>query len=229
MLRNQGVLYGTVGNDLFAFFSYYSYWIVFFGVMLDNAGFPVPGEIFLLMAGAVIGTAEMDFIKAALVAITGAVMGGSASYYIGKWGGKRLIDLYCDYTLCTRKCSSRTETFYNRFGNFTIPVARFIMGVRVLSAPLAGAAKIAYSKFLILDAVGATVWTISFLFVGLVFADEILNVIALFEKIRHGFALIILSIITAFILFKLYRRRLLGAPDLRRTIQRLRSFQKKRG
>ena len=29
----------------------YGYWAVFFGVMLENAGVPVPGETILLIAG----------------------------------------------------------------------------------------------------------------------------------------------------------------------------------
>ncbi len=33
------------------FFARYGYWAVFFGVMLENAGLPVPGETILIFAG----------------------------------------------------------------------------------------------------------------------------------------------------------------------------------
>ena len=38
-------------DTLFAYFARYGYFVVFFGVMLENAGVPVPGETILLAAG----------------------------------------------------------------------------------------------------------------------------------------------------------------------------------
>ncbi len=32
---------------LLSLFVQYGYWIVFFGILLDNAGLPLPGELFL--------------------------------------------------------------------------------------------------------------------------------------------------------------------------------------
>ena len=41
----------NVLDTLLQLFKSYGYWIVFFGVMLENAGLPVPGETILLAAG----------------------------------------------------------------------------------------------------------------------------------------------------------------------------------
>ncbi|MEK6288660.1 MAG: hypothetical protein AABO57_23325 [Acidobacteriota bacterium] len=38
-------------STLLSYFQRYGYWVVFFGVMLENAGVPVPGEAILLAAG----------------------------------------------------------------------------------------------------------------------------------------------------------------------------------
>ena len=38
-------------SSLLSYFEQYGYWVVFFGVMLENAGVPVPGETTLLAAG----------------------------------------------------------------------------------------------------------------------------------------------------------------------------------
>src|SRR5258708_37677384 len=38
-------------EELLKYFSLYGYWVVFFGVMLENAGLPIPGETILLAAG----------------------------------------------------------------------------------------------------------------------------------------------------------------------------------
>ena len=41
----------TIFQTLSHFFQSYGYWVIFFGVMLENAGLPVPGETVLLFAG----------------------------------------------------------------------------------------------------------------------------------------------------------------------------------
>lgn len=213
-------------NDILNLLYLYGYWIIFFGVMLDNVGIPIPGEIFLLTAGALTGNGALGFKMSAVVAVTGAVMGGSFSYYIGRWSGMRLINLYCRYTLCTSDCSKKSESFYTRFGVIAIPMARFIMGVRTLAAPLAGAVGITYIKFLILDTIGASIWAVTFLFIGFIFRNSIMGMMPLFDKAREGFIIGILFVLIAFVSFKFIRRRLIGSPNLLKIIQRLRSFRK---
>lgn len=210
-------------NDILALFHSYGYLIIFFGVMLDNAGLPIPGELFLLMAGALAATGT-DLAPSLLVAVAGAVIGDSLAYLIGRWGGRKLIDTYINCTLCTCKCADRAESFFKRFGYVTIPMARFVFGVRTLSAPLTGALRFGYMKFLALDLVGAALWAAVFLLLGFAFKDGILDLLPVFERIRYGFVVFVLSAIVAIVGFKLIRRRILGKPDLNGAIQRLRSI-----
>lgn len=43
-------------ESLLALLVQYGYWIIFVGILLDNAGLPLPGELFLLAFGAVART-----------------------------------------------------------------------------------------------------------------------------------------------------------------------------
>jgi len=208
-------------NEILSLFHSYGYLIIFFGVMLDNAGLPVPGELFLLLAGA-LAASGMDLAPSLLAAVAGAVIGDSLAYLIGRWGGRRLIDTYINCTLCTCNCADRAESFFKRFGYVTIPMARFVFGVRTLSAPLTGALRFNYIKFLSLDLVGAALWAATFLLLGFIFKEGILDSMPFFERIRYGLVVFVLSAIAAIIVFKLIRRRILGKPDFNGTIQRLR-------
>lgn len=203
-------------------FSLYSYWIIFFGMLLDNAGLPIPGELFLLLAGAFAGAGGMDLTTSILVAIAGTTTGDSLAYLIGRLGGRRLIDLYINCTLCTCNCTDRAEAFFKRFGHITIPMARFIVGVRTLSSPIAGALRIGFIRFLTLDIIGAAVWSLTFVLLGFIFRDSILDLIPLFDGIKYGFILFVLFLIAVFIIYKLIRRRVIGRPDLHKIIQSLR-------
>lgn len=164
----------------------------------------------------------MDLSTSILVAIAGAVTGDSLAYFTGRLGGRRLIDLYINCTLCTCNCADRAASFFKRFGHITIPIAKFVVGVRVLSSPIAGALRIGYARFLILDMAGAAAWAATFILLGFIFRDSILDLIPLFDGIKYGFILFLLFLIAVFIIYKFVRRRIIGRPDIHGIIQSLR-------
>src|SRR5213080_3788248 len=62
----------------------YGYWAVFFGVMLENAGLPVPGETILLVGGYFASTHpdQFNLIRVMATAATGAVIGDNIGFAI---------------------------------------------------------------------------------------------------------------------------------------------------
>src|SRR5215813_9539668 len=52
----------------------YGYWAVFFGVMLENAGLPVPGETILLVAGYFCSSGVFRLPLVMLIATAGAIL-----------------------------------------------------------------------------------------------------------------------------------------------------------
>ena len=166
----------NMSNDIFPVFYVYGYWVVFFGLMANGAGLPVPGEIYLVLGGAAAGSGKLDFITAILVSVAGAVIGDSIAFYIGRLGGRRLLDLYCKYTLSTAKCSEMITSFYKRFGVGAIPLTRYIPGIRLLMAPMAGVSRITFSRFFILDVIGATSWIVIYLLIGYAFQGIIIDI-----------------------------------------------------
>lgn len=63
--------------------------------MLDNAGFPVPGELVLLITGSLAAKGDFSMAPAVLVAAADALLSDSGWYSAGRVGSKRLIRLYC--------------------------------------------------------------------------------------------------------------------------------------
>jgi len=72
------------------FFARYGYWVVFFGVMLENAGLPVPGETVLLFSGFLAYQGEVHLWRAIATAVAGATVGDSLGYCLGRFGGAAL-------------------------------------------------------------------------------------------------------------------------------------------
>ncbi len=149
--------------DLFIRFGY---WIVFAGILLDNAGLPLPGELLLLAFGALARTGHVELGDGILVAGAAAMAGDSVGYWLGRLGGERLLHGYCRVTLGSGKCLQRAVAFYQLRGAVAVVFGRFVMGVRALLFPLAGSARMPYTKFLVFDALGALTWASVFILAG---------------------------------------------------------------
>ena len=140
------------------FFALYGYWVVFFGVMLENAGIPVPGETVLLFAGFLAFCGQLDLWRVILTAIAGATIGDSLGYAVGRVGGTALIRKYRGHWFFPAKRFDRAQTTFLKWGQWAVFAARFITGLRILAGPFAGAFQMAYPRFLLSNFSGAVAW-----------------------------------------------------------------------
>src|SRR5713226_4325805 len=143
-------------DTLFAYFARYGYFVVFFGVMLENAGVPVPGETILLAAGFFAAQGHFHLWTVIAIAAFGAMLGDNAGYAVGRRVGRRALERYGRYILLTRKRLSKLDKFFARHGDKTILFARFVTGLRVFAALFAGAARMRWRPFALYNMAGAS-------------------------------------------------------------------------
>ena len=147
-------------------FARYGYAVVFVGVFLENAGAPVPGET-MLLAGAALsryGTLHLSWVVAA--AIAGATLGDNLGFLIGRRGGRAVVERYGPLLGMTGPRLARFDRFFEEHGAKTVFVARFVTGLRVVGALLAGASRLSWPRFLVFNALGAVVWSVTFGAIG---------------------------------------------------------------
>jgi len=149
--------------DLFA---RYGYAVIFFGVMLENAGVPIPGETTLLAAGALAHLGRLSLPWVIAYAVVGAVIGDNVGFAIGRKGGRRLIDRYGHRMGLTASRLRQFDAFFDRYGAATVFIARFVTGLRVVCAVLAGGSGLSWRTFLFYNASGAIVWSVTIAMVG---------------------------------------------------------------
>jgi membrane protein DedA with SNARE-associated domain len=150
-------------TDLFA---NYGYAVVFIGMFLENAGLPVPGETMLLAGAALSRYGSLKLSWVVLAAIAGATLGDNLGFFIGRRGGRALVERYGALFGMTSARLAQFDRFFDRHGAKTVFVARFISGLRVFGAILAGASRLSWSRFLVFNALGAIVWAVTFGAVG---------------------------------------------------------------
>jgi membrane protein DedA with SNARE-associated domain len=144
--------------DLFA---RYGYAAVFAGVFLENAGLPVPGETMLLAGAALSHGGTLSLPKVIVTAIAGATLGDNLGFFIGRRGGRRLVERFGARLGFTPARLRQFDEFFARHGGRTVFIARFITGLRVVGAVLAGASAMRWPSFIAYNAAGAVVWSIA--------------------------------------------------------------------
>ena len=150
-------------TDLFA---RYGYFVVFFGVLLENAGVPVPGETILLAGAALARFGHLSLPNVIVIAIIGAVLGDNIGFYIGRRGGRLLLERRGWIFGLTPGRLAQFDTFFNLHGAKTVFIARFVTGLRVVGAVLAGASTLPWGRFFVFNVAGAIAWATTFGFVG---------------------------------------------------------------
>jgi len=151
---------------LIELFARYGYAVVFVGVFLENAGLPVPGETALL-AGAVLAHAgRLSLPIVVLVAMAGAVLGDNLGFLIGRRGGRALLVRYGPRIGLTPARLEQFDGFFDRHGAKTVFIARFVTGLRVFGAVMAGSSGMPWPVFLFFNATGAVAWAATFGLLG---------------------------------------------------------------
>jgi membrane protein DedA with SNARE-associated domain len=141
--------------DLFA---RYGYAVVFAGVFLENTGLPVPGETALLAGAALANSGQLSLAWVTVTAIAAAILGDNLGFFIGRRGGRRLAERHGWRIGLTPERLLEFDGFFQRHGPKAVFAARFITGLRVVGAVLAGGSGMKWPQFLFFNATGAVVW-----------------------------------------------------------------------
>jgi len=71
---------------------HYGLLALFLIVMLESGGVPLPGETALIAAGVFASKGKLDITAMIAVAATAAIVGDNLGYWIGRTGGRRLLE-----------------------------------------------------------------------------------------------------------------------------------------
>jgi membrane protein DedA with SNARE-associated domain len=183
----------TIFQTLAHFFREYGYWTIFFGVMLENSGLPVPGETVLLFAGFLAYHGHLHLGRAIVTAVAGATIGDSIGYAIGRVGGTALVGKLRGRFFMSARRYDRAQALVLRHGHWAVFVARFITGLRVLAGPFAGAFLMPYPRFLAFNFSGAVVWAVAIGCAGFFFGSNWSRLVRLFKEADLTILIIMLA------------------------------------
>ncbi len=131
-------------------------------------GFLLPGDTILFGAGLLAASPSSDVNLVVLVsgAFVAAVAGNEVGYLTGRRYGRGWLESRESGRALTQL--RRTEAFYDRYGWFSVVVARWIPWVRTFTPVVAGTAAMRRASFTSANVVGALSWAVALPIVGYV-------------------------------------------------------------
>ncbi|WP_292370930.1 VTT domain-containing protein [Methanoregula sp. UBA64] len=145
----------------------------------------LPGDSLLFIAGALAAAGLLNIWILLVTLMLAAILGDTCNYWIGYTFEMKLLKWkYCPVK---QEHIDETHRYFEKYGGFTIVIARFMPFIRTFAPFLAGVGRMRYSWFLGYNALGGVLWTGLFLSVGYFVGN--------LPIVKDNFALIVYAII----------------------------------
>jgi membrane protein DedA with SNARE-associated domain len=130
-------------------------------VGLESTGVPVPGETALIAAGVLAHDGEMEIVAVIAIAAAAAIVGDNLGYLIGRLGGRRLLEAPGPLERHRRTIIAKGEPFFDSHGPKAVFLGRWVAGLRIAAAWLAGITHMHWRVFFFWNLLGGVAWATS--------------------------------------------------------------------
>lgn len=179
----------------------------YFGIMLGLMVEVIPSEIVLAYGGYLVFIGEINFFGAMVFGTIGGVMAQLFVYWIGRYGGRPILDKYGKYILIKKKHVDYAEDWFKKYGTGVIFTARFVPVVRHAISIPAGISKMNVWRFTLLTTLAVIPWTALFLYLGLVLGEQWENIDEKAAPFVRDFLLGALALMIIYFVIKWIRSR----------------------
>jgi len=174
-------------------------------------GFFLPGDSLLVTAGVFAAAGVVPLRWLLLPVMVCAIVGDQIGYWIGRGMGPALYSRE-DSLLFRRSRLQRAHSFYEKYGGRAVIFARFVPIIRTFCPPVAGAAKMPYSRYFAFDIVGGIAWVGTMILGGYFLGRSVPNIS---ERIHYVIAAVVIVSLLPAIISVLRARASFSRPPAR--------------
>jgi membrane protein DedA with SNARE-associated domain/rhodanese-related sulfurtransferase len=204
----------------------YGLLLVFVNVLLEQVGLPVPAVPTLIVAGAAAAAGQLSAVAVFGVTVLACYIGDGLWFAGGRIYGRPVLGLLCRVSLSPDSCVRQSEYHFERWGKAVLIVSKFVPGLSAVTPPLAGAMRMGWPSFIVLNGIGITLWAGLPIAAGMLFHDQLGRLVAWLEGYGTAAVLLMGALLAAYVAFKWWeRRRFYRALRLARiTVEELRGL-----
>lgn len=201
-------------DDVVRLIEQFGLFAVFFTVLLDEGGLPIPASPLLAVAGALTARGELNLAMLIASAVAGSFIADNGWYWLGRTRGRRVLGFLCKLSFSPDSCVRDTETLFVRVGPAALLFAKFIPALGNVTIALAGITRVPFAVFLPLEIAGATIYLGTPILLGRIFHNAVSELLDTLERLGViGIGL--LAVALAFYLFIRWWQRMLFIRQLR--------------
>lgn len=180
----------------------YGYFGIFLLIMLENIFPPIPSEVILTFGGFMTTTTSMSVLGVVIASTIGSVAGAVVLYAIGLLINvnrlEKIVDKWGHLLRLTRKDLYKAQSWFDRYGVWTVFFCRFIPLIRSLISIPAGMARMNFWLFFLLTTVGTMIWNIVLVQVGAAVGSswhDIVNYMNIYSNIAYAILAVLFLIL----------------------------------
>jgi membrane protein DedA with SNARE-associated domain len=181
--------------------------LIFANVLIQQMGLPIPVFPTLIVAGALAADGKFSASEIFAVAVAACAISDATWYAAGRLYGRRVLKLVCRISLSPDSCVQQSEYQFQRWGGFTLVLAKFVPGLSMIMPSLAGTTRLRLWSFALLDGLGATIWVGIAIGSGMFFHHEIGRLIVRLQELGAIAIGMIGTLLAGYIAIKWWQRR----------------------
>jgi len=139
---------------------------------IESACIPLPSEIIMPFSGSLVSGGRFSMLGVSLAGAFGCVVGSTASYAAGYYGGRAFLEKYGKYILLSKKEIDDAERWTTKYGDIAIFVSRLLPVIRTFISLPAGIARMNFAKFVLYTFLGSLAWCWTLAYVGKMLGDN---------------------------------------------------------
>jgi membrane protein DedA with SNARE-associated domain/rhodanese-related sulfurtransferase len=185
----------------------HGYGIVLTVAFVDQFGTPIPSIAILLAAGAVAGQGQLNLAGVLATAWAGTIVGDIVLYHAGRWRGGPVMRSLCSFSLAPDTCVRKTAVSFQRLGWKALVIAKFVPGLALFAAPVAGALRMTFASFLVFDAIGSVLYNAAVIGLGYALHNQLDRVVGWFRAVGSAAIPLVVGAILAFWAWRIFQKR----------------------
>jgi membrane protein DedA with SNARE-associated domain/rhodanese-related sulfurtransferase len=193
------------------------FWLLAGNTLLHEVGVPVPVLPTALVLGARATHGTDDFLVFVLAIVVAMLLGNSVWFLAGRRYGTGVLRFLCRFSITADSCVTRSERTFARWGRSSLVLGRFLPGVAMVAAPLAGAFGMGWGTFIALSSAGGVLYAVVAVGAGVILREQIASALRILESLGGEALIVVIAAVAAYLAWRWYRRRIGRAPGVART------------